>query len=58
MAETVISYLKNRCGIGEGANNDFVKEWRPLSDADKATLKTWAREEAAVLGIELTESKA
>ncbi len=55
-AQTVLAYLKNNVGVGVGAQNDFVREWRTLDDAGRNTLKTWAREEAAVLGIELTEA--
>ena len=44
MAIVPLAYLKKELGFTMG-------EWTVLSEADKATLKQWAREEMDALGL-------
>jgi len=49
---TALAYLKQELTL-EG--DKFIPMWRSLSKEDQDSLKEYARKEAEVLGIELTE---
>ena len=52
-AETPTMYLRNQMAgfLNADGRASFLSEWGALDETDKATLREWAREEMAVLGV-------
>ena len=50
---TIMGYLKNMLGIGEGMSGDFLQQYKILDKIDKAELRDYAIEEMEYYGIEI-----
>ena len=54
---TVIGYLKNMLGIGDGVMGDFLHQYRSLDQNDKDDLHDYAIDEMLYYGIEVEQKK-
>lgn len=50
-----IAYLRQESRAPNESSVDWMREYKGLSDPDKATLKDWAAEEMAVRGIDIDD---